>query len=129
MEKKRRVIEWLKAIPGGSRITEIDEHHIEYKSWWPGHYRFEELPQLHEQSVRWADGRLDGEYKEWHENGQLRVHSYYKDGQLHGECKIWDENGELVDHGFYNRTQRVEKIFVNAKPGHILVDGNYYADD
>lgn len=134
LDKKRRVIEWLKAIPGGGRTTEIDKDHVQYRSWWPDHYRFEELPHLREESTRqkptrWANGYLDGEYKEWYENGQMRIHSYHKDGRLHGECKIWNVNGKLEDHTFYNRGRPVEKIFVNAKSSYILVDGNYYPDD
>lgn len=132
MGKKRRVIEWLKAVPGGAKETKIDEDDIQYRSWWPDHYRFEEVPHLREQSTRRTYSNnynlLDGEYKEWYKSGQIRIHSYYKDGQLHGECKIWDESGELEDHNFYNRGRLVEKIFVNAKPSYILADGNYYPD-
>jgi antitoxin component YwqK of YwqJK toxin-antitoxin module len=137
LEKKRRVIEWLQAIPGGERVTRIDENHIEVKTWWPDNkYQFDEVPHLHEMSVKWCpdDGSShhyytrDGEYKEWYENGQLRVHSFYKSGQIHGEYKIWQSDGQLETHGFANRGQEV-RIFFNAKPRHILVDGKYYPDD
>ena len=136
MEKKRRIIEWLQAIPDGERITRIDENHIELKRWWPDNkYQFGEAPHLREMSVKWSTDNSndhyhtrDGEYKGWYENGQLGVHSYYKEGMIHGEYKVWDSDGQLESHGFANRGQEV-RIFFNAKPGYILVDGKYYADD
>ena len=42
-----------------------------------------------------------GEYKWWHENGQLLSQKYYKEGKLHGEYKVWYENGQLKIQKFY----------------------------
>jgi len=50
----------------------------------------------------WFSGyRKEGEYKAWHENGNLYKHYFYKDGELDGECKMWHENGQLYKHYFY----------------------------
>jgi hypothetical protein len=38
-----------------------------------------------------VNGRLDGEYKEWNEDGKLLAHFFYKNGLLDGECKEWWE--------------------------------------
>jgi antitoxin component YwqK of YwqJK toxin-antitoxin module len=48
-----------------------------------------------------VDGKLEGEYNEWHENGQLWVHCFYKKGKRHGELKDWDYYGQLREHSFY----------------------------
>ena len=42
----------------------------------------------------------EGEYKDWHSNGQLRVLSNYKEGKKNGEYKMWYEDGKL--HLFCN---------------------------
>ena len=46
----------------------------------------------------YRDGKLEGEHKLWHENGQLRVQAFYRDGKLEGEC--WYENGRLRCRNF-----------------------------
>jgi antitoxin component YwqK of YwqJK toxin-antitoxin module len=38
---------------------------------------------------------FNGEYKEWHNNGQLKIHTTYKDGNIDGEYKSWNDNGQL----------------------------------
>jgi antitoxin component YwqK of YwqJK toxin-antitoxin module len=47
------------------------------------------------------NGQKHGEYKWWHENGQLETHCFFVDGKRHGELKWWHENGQLGRHCFY----------------------------
>jgi antitoxin component YwqK of YwqJK toxin-antitoxin module len=49
----------------------------------------------------YKDDKFDGEYKDWHSNGQLYIHCFYKDGKLDGEYKEWHDNGQLIKHHFY----------------------------
>lgn len=51
----------------------------------------------------WFSGvKGEGEYKSWHDNGQLYIHSFYnKNGELDGEYKYWYENGQMWQHAFY----------------------------
>ncbi len=134
MTDKRLIINWLRAVPGGSRESKIDEEHVEYRSWWS---RYRKIPgkgfgppPLREISIRFTGTHeMDGEYKEWYENGQLRIHSFYKEGRVHGEYKRWTDTGELEERAFFNRGEEVQKPFVNASPGYILADGNYYPDE
>ena len=44
---------------------------------------------------------LNGEYKEWHDNGQLYIQSFYQNGNLDGEYKEWHDNGQLNIHTLY----------------------------
>ena len=37
----------------------------------------------------------NGEYKLWHDNGQLEGECTYVNGELNGECKLWYKNGQL----------------------------------
>jgi antitoxin component YwqK of YwqJK toxin-antitoxin module len=34
-------------------------------------------------------GEKDGEYKLWHDNGQLDIQTTYVEGKKHGEYKMW----------------------------------------
>jgi antitoxin component YwqK of YwqJK toxin-antitoxin module len=42
-----------------------------------------------------------GEYKFYHENGQLSIHTFYQNGKCHGEFKSYYGNGQLWEHAFY----------------------------
>ena len=49
----------------------------------------------------YKNGKRDGEFKSWHENGQLCRNCFYKNGELNGEYKNWDGKGQLFYHYFY----------------------------
>ena len=67
----------------------------------------------------YKDGELHGEFKRWYSNGHLRKHCYYKDSERHGECKWWDENAAAISHYFYQDgndiTIEVEALVVDIK--------------
>ena len=46
-------------------------------------------------------GNRQGEYKDWHSNGQMYDHDYFVDDQRQGECKQWYENGQMSEHAIY----------------------------
>ena len=48
----------------------------------------------------------EGEFKSWHENGQIWQHFFYKDGDVHGEYKNWYVNGRMAEHSFYKNGER-----------------------
>jgi len=54
----------------------------------------------------YKDGKQDGEYKWWYDNGQLWGHCYYKDDGLNGEYKIWHKNGQLWKYFSYKDDKR-----------------------
>jgi antitoxin component YwqK of YwqJK toxin-antitoxin module len=41
------------------------------------------------------DGKRDGLYQRWYENGQLRFEGTYKDGKSNGLLRGWKSNGKL----------------------------------
>jgi len=43
----------------------------------------------------------EGEYKEWHVNGVLRVHTTYKGGKIHGEFRRWWSNRRPMLECYY----------------------------
>lgn len=49
----------------------------------------------------YRNGEKHGEQKEWYGNGQMCKHSFYQNGKMEGECKTWGVNGQLNEHEFY----------------------------
>ena len=42
------------------------------------------------------DGRLDGLFTFWYENGQKKMEEHNKDGKREGLWIIWDEEGNVI---------------------------------
>lgn len=40
----------------------------------------------------------EGILKKWREDGSIELEYYYKDGEYHGDCKEWDKDYELTLH-------------------------------
>lgn len=62
---------------------------------------------------------LDGEYKEWYSNGQIKVEAYYKNGQLEGAYNKFYSNGNKRLESNYKDNVRVgvyKEYFKNGKP-------------
>jgi hypothetical protein len=53
------------------------------------------------------DGKKDGLWKEWYENGQLRWEKNYKDGKLDGLARGWYKNGQLRWENNYKDGERI----------------------
>lgn len=49
-----------------------------------------------EREENYVDNFLEGKQSFWHENGELSKESWYKAGKLHGKESMWDEEGNLV---------------------------------
>lgn len=47
------------------------------------------------------DGKLDGLYTTWYDNGNKNGESNYKDDKLHGSFTSWKSNGQLYREGTY----------------------------
>ena len=48
-----------------------------------------------------AQGRFQGEYKDYYSSGQLMEHCCYKDNKKHGEYKWYNKDGSLWIHTYY----------------------------
>jgi antitoxin component YwqK of YwqJK toxin-antitoxin module len=57
------------------------------------------------------NGQKQGEFKWWHDNGQLSRHCFFVDGKRHGEFKSWYENGQPCVHCFYQNGEVVVDFF------------------
>ncbi len=62
------------------------------------------------------DDKYDGEYKQWHENGQLWVYCFYKNGEKDGKFKRWFENGQLFQYCFYKDGVLIKDYFHDNRP-------------
>lgn len=102
-----------------NKITELKEK-IDHNEWLameyiddPGYYDMTEEEAIEtsrnlsqtekelQEQLSALEGRGVGEFKSYHENGQLFEHELYKDGKLDGEYKRYYKNGQLECSGFY----------------------------
>jgi len=61
----------------------------------------------------WFSGvEKEGEFKLWWNNGNLRMHYFYKDGREHGPYKEWNRSGKLRAYGTYNEGEIVEEFLI-----------------
>ena len=72
----------------------------------------------------YKDGKLDGLFKEWYENGQLKEEGNYKDGERDGLQRHWYENGQLKYEGNFKdgKGDGLEKLWYEN--GQLRYEGN-----
>ena len=56
------------------------------------------------------NGKKNGKYKSYYENGQLKSIGNYVDDKLNGEFKSFHENGELYDTSIFSNDHKKLKI-------------------
>lgn len=52
--------------------------------------------------------KLQGEYKQYYDTGQLLYHYFYKNDRYHGECKVYCDNGQLWKHKLYENDKIIK---------------------
>ena len=90
---------------------------------------FTNLKKLKESGIWFSGIEKEGEYKTWHENGQLWIHSFYKDKEREGEYKAWWNNGQLWVHCFYNGKDEYKDEYKRWNSSGELVQYEIYNDD
>ena len=51
-------------------------------------------------AIDWHEDRLEGTYQAWYTNGQIRVEGQTTDGEMDGEWKEYYPDGQLASHSF-----------------------------
>ena len=69
--------------------------HGTIRSWWNSEKTIPKSKAIY------IEGKQQGEYKLWYNNGQLSDLCFYRDGKLHGDWKCWHQNGQISDHYIY----------------------------
>ena len=54
----------------------------------------------------YMNGKFEGEWLEYHENGQLKIKRNYKDGKLEGESLWYHKNGQLESKGNFKDDEK-----------------------
>ena len=66
--------------------------------------------------VKLQDGEFNGEFFEWHKNGNLKTNGYYLKHNYHWKLRKYDENGTLVEVLNYDNGELVKNnVFANLK--------------
>jgi len=67
---------------------------------------FTNLDKLKAKGIYFSGVNGEGEYKRWwYDNGQLKIHCFYKNDKLNGEYKEWYSSGKLNTHCFYKNNK------------------------
>jgi antitoxin component YwqK of YwqJK toxin-antitoxin module len=53
------------------------------------------------------DGKENGPFEIYHENGRLKRKGYFKEGRLSGEFESYDQEGRLVNKTTYKNGQEI----------------------
>lgn len=70
---------------------------------------------------------LEGEFKSWHPNGQLKVMTFYQNELLEGDYREWYPNGQLMDRwNFQNGLAEGERRLWHEN-GHLSIR-EYFRD-
>lgn len=81
--------------------TKTKHYFVDRQGWLQGECKqWDNDGKLFQQST-YVDGQLNGEYKTWHKNGQLHQHCFYQDDKRHGEYKSWNTSNKIEVHCFY----------------------------
>ena len=74
---------------------------------------FTDFKKLKEKGI-WFDGKeWEGEYKQWHRNGQIWIHCFYIDkDKYRDEYKLWYDNGKTFRHRIYNKDGSLKEKIV-----------------
>ena len=81
-------------------------------------YELKENGDIASRSLPFLGNKQNGEYKEWHENEQLKLRENYKNGNLDGPSEEWYENGHLKTRGDWkngNREGIKESFYENGQ--------------
>lgn len=64
----------------------------------------------------YMNGVLQGPYKVWHPNGQLKIEGFYNNGKFDGKWQYRDENGIKIGEGdFTNGSGKQVAWYINGK--------------
>ena len=107
----------MKKLPNGLFEVKEEVTDSKYKAHWfedengkkQGEYRSWWDNGTLKEHCFLKDGELQGEYRSWCENGTLKEHCFFKDGKLQGEYKEWYDNGTLGLHCFFKDGKIIEE--------------------
>lgn len=58
------------------------------------------------QAYSYDEGVLDGDYSDWYPNANKQTEYNYTDGKKNGKCKLWYENGQPMEEVIYFKDSR-----------------------
>jgi antitoxin component YwqK of YwqJK toxin-antitoxin module len=90
----------------------------------------------HHKSIRkelryFVDGKKQGEYKVWWENGNLKLQAHFKDDEFDGLMQTWDKDGSILRQANYvagheEGTQKVWYVNGKIKSNYVVLKGRRY---
>ena len=101
------------------------KYHPETKELYSGDVFKNYLGGKTEYEGSYKNGKQDGKWTRWHENGQKWYEGTFKDGILDGLHTTWYENGQKKDKGTYKDGKRERKWTAWYESGKLGGKGTY----
>lgn len=102
-EKKRNELEFERRFPNGVVQSKGNYIRGEQVGIWSFYNQFGVLTSEEEFN---ENGELDGESREYFDNGQIEIRSIYKDGLRDGYFVDYYKNGQIFKDGFFVEDER-----------------------
>ncbi|MEO0897862.1 MAG: hypothetical protein AAFY71_15755 [Bacteroidota bacterium] len=99
-----------------------DREEGRYKIW-----QYDELGQLLAEGEM-VLGKKDGEWKDYHPNGEIKFKGFYKLGKKFGRCTSYFENGQLQLEVEFNDHEQLEGTYASWNEKGALIQRGTYAD-
>ena len=83
------------------------------------------IPPKKKKEFTFVDGKKEGEYRSWHENGRPHIRASYHKGLLNGPYEEYYENGRLAEKCTYVDGRKEGPFIIFYKSGQLTAEGTY----
>jgi len=91
-------------------------------------YRFNELVEREKINQKNSEGEKVGVWKEFYENGEIKLEQQFKQGKLHGKTKYYTSNGQLIKTEYFENDTVLEHISAELDFEEPVEKEEYYSD-
>ena len=82
------------------KVIKMEDGKLEYYGNYFEHY---DNGKIKTRARYNKEGKLEGEYKSYHENGEVKMEGQYLNGEAIGNFKYYDEKGKVIDEKFHTK--------------------------
>ena len=90
-----------------STVNILEGEYISYHE-----YEFNIVKQI-KIKKNYVNGKVDGEFSEYHENGELKNLGFYNNGKIEGKYYFFDRKGNIKEKRLYKDGNLIRVIKIN----------------
>ena len=116
----------IRRTPSGEEMPYAPNEQKSYTGWVKDQKQEQGLRLLG--LWRMKDGKKNGKWTEWYENGQMASEGSYQEDKKIGKWTAWHENGQMASKGSYQEDKKNGKWTAWYKNGQMASEGSYQED-